>query len=162
MAWSLAFDACTSCGTTERPHRAKGLCRRCYGAQPDVAARHAAAHQRRTCTPEYRARQRAQYRAKPEARKAAARRWNSEHRAKSGEELYRRPAVYWRNRHELIHVRGECCAWCGADRNLEAHHIVHEADGGGHEIENLMILCADHHRGPLGIHAQARRTALAA
>ena len=27
--WALAFDSCQGCGTTERPHRGHGLCRRC-------------------------------------------------------------------------------------------------------------------------------------
>lgn len=28
--WSKQFSSCKSCGTTERPHLAKGLCGRCY------------------------------------------------------------------------------------------------------------------------------------
>jgi hypothetical protein len=28
--WSASHDACQGCGTTERPHEAKGLCHRCY------------------------------------------------------------------------------------------------------------------------------------
>lgn len=29
-AWSRDYDACQVCGTTERPHHARGLCARCY------------------------------------------------------------------------------------------------------------------------------------
>jgi hypothetical protein len=36
--WSALYDACQGCGTTERAHDAKGLCRRCYG-QARYAAR---------------------------------------------------------------------------------------------------------------------------
>lgn len=28
--WARRYDSCTDCGTTERPHEAKGLCRPCY------------------------------------------------------------------------------------------------------------------------------------
>jgi uncharacterized paraquat-inducible protein A len=28
--WSRKYDKCLECGTTERPHYAKGLCARCY------------------------------------------------------------------------------------------------------------------------------------
>jgi hypothetical protein len=28
--WATIWDACTQCGTTETPHQAKGLCRKCY------------------------------------------------------------------------------------------------------------------------------------
>ena len=31
--WSRAFAACQACGTTERPHNARGLCHRCYARQ---------------------------------------------------------------------------------------------------------------------------------
>lgn len=53
MIWASEFDACESCGTTARPHRAKGLCRRCYGAQPDVAARHHELQRHRRATHGY-------------------------------------------------------------------------------------------------------------
>jgi ribosomal protein L32 len=29
-AWSRAYKACRVCGTTERPHHARGMCARCY------------------------------------------------------------------------------------------------------------------------------------
>lgn len=28
--WSLWYDACRNCGTNQIPHKAEGLCRRCY------------------------------------------------------------------------------------------------------------------------------------
>jgi hypothetical protein len=31
--WSLYGDRCSNCGTSERPHKAYGLCRRCYHAK---------------------------------------------------------------------------------------------------------------------------------
>jgi hypothetical protein len=29
IGWARAYDACIDCGTTERPHRARGRCKRC-------------------------------------------------------------------------------------------------------------------------------------
>lgn len=36
MAWSKDFAHCQSCGTTERKHRAKGLCASCYNLASEV------------------------------------------------------------------------------------------------------------------------------
>ena len=36
MAWSKDFAHCQSCGTTERKHRAKGLCASCYSSSSEV------------------------------------------------------------------------------------------------------------------------------
>ena len=48
---------------------------------------------------------------------------------------------------------------CRSARGLEVHHIVHRADGGGHEAENLCLLCSSchgaHHRGALAIRGTA-------
>lgn len=35
---------------------------------------------------------------------------------------------------------------CRSARNLDLHHIVHQADGGGHQAWNLCTCCAGHHR----------------
>src|SRR5262249_52970139 len=44
---------------------------------------------------------------------------------------------------------------CRSARGLELHHIVHRADGGGHDALNLVILCSAchlaHHRGTLTV-----------
>jgi 5-methylcytosine-specific restriction endonuclease McrA len=34
---------------------------------------------------------------------------------------------------------------CRASAFIEVHHIVHREDGGGHEPENLTLLCGGHH-----------------
>jgi hypothetical protein len=34
---------------------------------------------------------------------------------------------------------------CRSARNLEVHHIVEQARGGGHELRNLTLLCSGHH-----------------
>jgi hypothetical protein len=49
----------------------------------------------------------------------------------------------------------DVCAVCGSMDRLETHHIVHQTDGGGDEVGNLVCLCArchdDHHGGRLNI-----------
>src|ERR1043166_667024 len=48
---------------------------------------------------------------------------------------------------------------CRSARALEIHHLVHRADGGGHEASNLALLCSSchlaHHRGALVISGTA-------
>lgn len=44
--WSPTHESCASCGTTERPHGAHGLCERCYGREWARARREAQRHQR--------------------------------------------------------------------------------------------------------------------
>lgn len=34
---------------------------------------------------------------------------------------------------------------CRSSRNLDVHHIVHQADGGTHELANLLLVCSGHH-----------------
>jgi hypothetical protein len=50
---------------------------------------------------------------------------------------------------------------CRSARGLEIHHIVHRADGGGHEPANLLLTCSSchlaHHRGTLAISGTADR-----
>jgi len=42
--------------------------------------------------------------------------------------------------------RGKCCVpGCRASRHLEIHHIIPRASGGGHDLENLTLLCDGHH-----------------
>lgn len=48
---------------------------------------------------------------------------------------------------------------CRSARGLEIHHLVHRADGGGHEASNMALLCSAchlaHHRGALRISGTA-------
>ena len=57
---------------------------------------------------------------------------------------------------------------CRSARGLEVHHLVHRADGGGHEPSNLVLACSSchqaHHAGALTIngtadHLEVRRSA---
>jgi 5-methylcytosine-specific restriction endonuclease McrA len=67
------------------------------------------------------------------------------------------PAVarlVWRRDNQRCRVPG-----CRSARGLEIHHIVHRADGGGHEACNLILLCSAchraHHDGKLAISGMA-------
>jgi hypothetical protein len=41
---------------------------------------------------------------------------------------------------------GKCCVpGCRASRYLEIHHVVPQAAGGSHELDNLTLLCEGHH-----------------
>lgn len=46
----------------------------------------------------------------------------------------------------LLRDRGCRFPGCPSRRGLHAHHIVHWADGGPTELENLVLLCGHHHR----------------
>jgi hypothetical protein len=48
----------------------------------------------------------------------------------------------------LRHRDGGVCRFPGCERKrwLHAHHLVHWADGGGTDLDNLVLLCHAHHR----------------
>lgn len=48
----------------------------------------------------------------------------------------------------IVRARDGGCRFPGCDRTLwlQAHHIVHWADGGATDLENLITLCGYHHR----------------
>jgi hypothetical protein len=45
-------------------------------------------------------------------------------------------------------ARDKCCRYpgCSHTKWLDAHHVMHWADGGETSLENTMLLCATHHR----------------
>jgi hypothetical protein len=47
----------------------------------------------------------------------------------------------WRRDHGRCQVPG-----CRAARNLDIHHVVHRADGGDHDLSNLVVMCSGHHK----------------
>lgn len=48
----------------------------------------------------------------------------------------------------LLVQRDEDCRWpgCGCRRLLHGHHIAHREHGGATALENLALLCTEHHR----------------
>lgn len=50
-------------------------------------------------------------------------------------------------RRALEHRDGGCSfPGCTTQRHVDAHHVVHWADGGGTRLDNLLLLCRHHHR----------------
>jgi hypothetical protein len=60
-----------------------------------------------------------------------------------------------------LHLRDQGCRFPGCDRPpawTDGHHIIHWADGGPTELENLVSLCRPHHR---AVHEQGWRLHIA-
>ncbi len=53
-----------------------------------------------------------------------------------------------KTRRFVFHRDGGKCVvpGCRAKRFLDVHHIITRADGGGHDAENLVVMCSLHHR----------------
>ncbi len=50
-------------------------------------------------------------------------------------------------RRALEHRDGGCCfPGCTSHRHVDAHHVLHWADGGHTRLDNLVLLCRYHHR----------------
>lgn len=47
---------------------------------------------------------------------------------------------------ETVLDRDHGCVICGTTEDLQVHHVVGAADGGSTTPDNLMVLCAKHHR----------------
>jgi hypothetical protein len=63
-------------------------------------------------------------------------------------------------RRALQYRDGGCCfPGCTSHRHVDAHHIVHWADGGETKLDNLVLLCRHHHR---LVHEGGYRVALSA
>ncbi|HUU96611.1 MAG TPA: HNH endonuclease, partial [Phycisphaerae bacterium] len=59
-----------------------------------------------------------------------------------------RERAQWKRVRRLVLDRdGEVCAvdGCVVTEDLHVHHIVPRADGGTHEMDNLITLCPEHH-----------------
>jgi hypothetical protein len=50
-----------------------------------------------------------------------------------------------RLRKQLLSSPNAGCAICGATSNLELHHVVPAREGRPTTLENLVVLCGDHH-----------------
>jgi len=53
----------------------------------------------------------------------------------------------WRRDHRIFERDGWRCRvpGCSSRRNLQVHHVIYRAHGGGNEDDNLAVLCATHH-----------------
>lgn len=165
--WSLNYDACVRCHTSTRRHEGGGLCSRCYYEDyrknkknkvhiwmlrhSDKVRNNPEAHKRakerareNALRHYYRNRKKLLQRAKKwrEENKEWVDRYKAKHK---GCTPRKRPLIYWQNRYYLIHILKLDCVVCGTRKNLHAHHIIPESDGGNHDIENLEIRCEKHH-----------------
>jgi len=41
--------------------------------------------------------------------------------------------------------RDKCCIMCGSYNWLQVHHVKYRSQGGKHELDNLVLLCKEHH-----------------
>ena len=48
-------------------------------------------------------------------------------------------------RKQLLSSPGAGCAVCGSTAELEVHHRIAARDGGPTTVENLLVLCHEHH-----------------
>lgn len=46
---------------------------------------------------------------------------------------------------ERVLNRDGGCVVCGTDRDLTVHHLTPAAQGGGNDLENLVVVCREHH-----------------
>lgn len=49
-------------------------------------------------------------------------------------------------RASVLRLFGSKCLVCGYAGFVDIHHVIHRKNGGGDNIENLVVLCANHHR----------------
>ncbi len=77
-----------------------------------------------------------------------AQRIGADHRAKQD--------IPPKTRRFVFHRDGGTCVvpGCRAKRFVDVHHLIARADGGGHDAENLVVMCSLHHR---ELHAGAFR-----
>lgn len=123
--WSLRWDACTNCGSTELRHKGHGLCSRCYakayGATPrrkEVLARANRKYLASANGKKVRAAYNRHWLEQPgnreRNRRAARMSREPKHTQSTGIPLGYEPLV--------LSVFGHRCAACGADARLELDH----------------------------------------
>ena len=171
--WSRKHEMCLECNTTERPHRALGLCVLCYTRQyreknrqkireyecirrrrPEVRAKRLLFNK----TPERREydrkRQAVWRKENPEKNKAIIARWRSENQDKMVE--YRnRPEVKERTRRNYLRRKygdnafmvlerdNYTCIKCGSKKRISIHHI--DWNENNNTLDNLVLLCSSCH-----------------
>lgn len=134
MAWSLDYDCCQQCGTTEQKHGGKGLCRRCYTREW--------ARQRKDQAKEY-------YRANRDKVQQSQKEYyerNREALTQKSRESYRQRRYGGNYEATLSRDNYRCCR-CGATKNLHVHHIDRSGntDSPNNDLENLQTLCSPCH-----------------
>lgn len=135
LMWSRKhkLTGCQSCQTTDIPHRAHGLCRRCYTKANNYRWQKAYQKKHRSRITQY-AKEWAD--ANPSAVKRAKRNWKRKNRDKQ-----RQYVAAWRKRN-----RPPFCIVCGEKRVVDWAHLIPRKDGGPFAPWNFVPLCPTHHR----------------
>jgi len=159
--WARDWECCQSCGTIDRPHKGKGLCRKCYHREWCKGNLAHETQRRQWCkrNPNYWYRYRRKNRAAIAAQK---REYYQEHREeiatrnrqygqkhpKKIQELKRRRRIRKRKARigpvdgqKLYTLYNNTCIYCGGKNDLTLDHIVPLIKGGVHCEDNLVVAC---------------------
>lgn len=62
-------------------------------------------------------------------------------------------------KNKALKYNGSSCLICGQTKDLEAHHVIFQENGGRGQYRNIRHLCGEHHRGKFSPHKneQVRR-----
>lgn len=160
--WARKWDCCQGCGTTERPHYAKGLCKACYGR--NYCQRHPEANKRwsrqyRKAHPGRERERKREYAKRNKERdreyhRERTHRWRVENRQRvqksSRQRCAKRRAIAkgllatlttleWET---ILERHSYACAYCGTQAgNLQQEHIVPMCQGGGYTKQNIVPAC---------------------
>jgi len=160
--WSMKYDCCIRCHTVKRRYEGKGLCSKCYyddyrEENRDLCREWARNHYNsHKDDKEFREKARkvskASYWKKPEHYRNNTKVWREKNPAEAAMQkiIYptarpKRPLEYWQNRYFLLFVLNKGCKVCNSFIKRQIHHIIPEAQGGNHKLDNLEVYCEDHH-----------------
>ena len=133
--WSQrhALAACNSCGTSETPHRAHGMCRNCYAKAQGFRWQKAHQSKNRQKMTAYASDWR---RANPASVAKSRKKWSS-----GNSDKMRSYLKTWRRKN-----RAPFCIVCGEDRAVDWANLIPHCNNGPVAIWNLIPLCPTHHR----------------
>ena len=133
--WSIKhrLTGCQSCGTSEVPHRAHGMCRNCYAKAKGYVWQKKYQQQNKEKHAEY---NRAWNAANPASVNRARTNWRLRN-----DQAQRKYLKTWRKKN-----KAPFCIICGEDRVAEWAHLIACKDGGPVSHWNLIPLCPTHHR----------------
>jgi len=139
--WSLKYDKCKKCGTIERPHECRGMCRKCYLQEDDQKSRSRGYYYKNIEDIKQRAKQKRGDMTKEEKRKQA-----------DSVIKYRNATYFGGNWYKVKGRAGYRCEDCGVSEKdyLNKHGrilAVHHKDENkmNNNMENLMCLCNNCH-----------------